>query len=98
MLLEIFYMLEVCCGLGASSRAMIMYMCRISCEGKSLLINIMTLGVLLDTYPELKPLTLILKVVKDLHKVNSKVLIMFELLKLLKHGSFKSNAQVQAML
>ena len=32
---------------------------------------------------------------KDLHKVNSKALITFESPK---HGSFKSNAQVQAML
>ena len=55
MLLEIFYMLEVCCGSGASSRAMITYMRSIGCEGKSLLIDIMTLGVLLDKYPELKP-------------------------------------------
>ena len=165
-------MLEVCCGSGASSRAMITYMRRIGCEGKSLLIDIMTLDVLLSTYPELKPyledgsiiyfeacltqmrqgdlqllvegllgvpwskphsyhvslacttwswdclskkryrtlegaaidyeaqvveklLTLTLKAAKDLHKVNSKALITFELPK---HGSFKSNAQVQAML
>ena len=36
MLLELFYMLEVCCGSGASSRAMISYMRRIGREGKSL--------------------------------------------------------------
>ena len=50
MLLELFYMLEVCCGSGASSRAMITYMRRIGREGKS--IDIMTLEVLLSTYPE----------------------------------------------
>ena len=55
MLLELFHMLEVCCGSGASSRAMITYMCRIGREGKGLLIDIMTLDVLLLTYPELKP-------------------------------------------
>ena len=55
MLLEIFFMLGVCCGSGASSRAMITYMRRIGREGKSLLIDIMTLDVLLDTYPELRP-------------------------------------------
>ena len=49
------YMLEVCCGSGASSRAMITYMRRIGREGKSLLIDIMTLEVLLSTYPELIP-------------------------------------------
>ena len=42
-----------------------------------------------------KLLTLTLKVVKDLHKVNGKAMIMFESPK---HGSFKSNAQVQVML
>ena len=44
-------MLEVCCGSGASSRAMTTYMRRIGREGKSLLIVIMALGVLLSTYP-----------------------------------------------
>ena len=34
MLLEVFYMLEVCCGSGASSRAMVTYMRRIGREGK----------------------------------------------------------------
>ena len=151
-----------------------MYMRRIGREGKGLLIDIMTLGVLLDTYPELKPssyledgsivyfeacltqmrqgdlqllvegllgipwarlhsyhvslacttwswpclskkryrtlegaaidykaqvveklLALTLKAAKDLHKCNDKALITFESPK---HGSFKSNAQVQAML
>ena len=38
---------------------------------------------------------LTLKAAKDLHKVNGKALITFESPK---HGSFKSNAQVQAML
>ena len=42
-----------------------------------------------------KLLALTLKVAKDLHKVNGKVMIMFESPK---HGSFKSNAQVQVML
>ena len=42
-----------------------------------------------------KVLTLTLKAAKDLHKVNGKALITFESPK---HGSFKSNAQVQAML
>ena len=42
-----------------------------------------------------KLLGLTLKAAKDLHKVNSKALITFESPK---HGSFKSNAQVQAML
>ena len=55
MLLEIFFMLEVCYGSGASSRAMITYMRCIGREGKSLLIDIMTLEILLDTYPELRP-------------------------------------------
>ena len=53
MLLELFYMLEVCCGSGASSRAMVTYMRRIGREGKSLLIDIMTLEVLWATFPEL---------------------------------------------
>ena len=48
-------MLEVCCGSGASSRAMVTYMRRIGREGKSLLVDIMTLDVLLATYPELRP-------------------------------------------
>ena len=172
MLLELFYMLEVCCGSGASSRAMITYMRRIGRGGRSLLIDIMTLEVLLATFPELRPyledgsivyfeacltqmrqgdlqllvegllgipwsrlhsyhvslacttwswaclskkryrtlegaaldyeaqvveklLALTLKAAKDLHKVNGKALITFESPK---HGSFKSNAQVQAML
>ena len=55
MLLEVFYMLEVCCGSGASSRAMITYMRRIGREGRSLLVDIITLDLLLLTYPELKP-------------------------------------------
>ena len=38
---------------------------------------------------------LTLKAAKDLHKVNSKALITFVSPK---HGSFKSNTQVQAML
>ena len=42
-----------------------------------------------------KLLALTLKAAKDLHKVNGKALITFESPK---HGSFKSNAQVQAML
>ena len=42
-----------------------------------------------------KLLALTLKAVKDLHRENCKALITFESLK---HGSFKSNAQVQAML
>ena len=42
-----------------------------------------------------KLLALTLKAAKDLHKVNSRALITFESPK---HGSFKSNAQVQAML
>ena len=54
MLLEFFYMLEVCCGSGASSRAMITHMRRLGQEGWSLLIDIMTLDLLLLTYPELK--------------------------------------------
>ena len=172
MLLELFYMLEVCCGSGASSRAMITYMRRKGREGRSLLIDIMTLDLLLLTYPELKPyledgsiiyfeacltqmqqgdlqllvegllgipwsklhsyhvslacttsswaclsknrcrtlegaaldyeaqvveklLALTSKAAKDLHKVNGKALSIFESPK---HGSFKSNAQVQAML
>tara|TARA_B110000027_G_scaffold96578_1_gene101977 strand:- start:445 stop:1812 length:1368 start_codon:yes stop_codon:yes gene_type:complete len=172
MLLELFYMLEVCCGSGASSRAMITYMRRIGRGGRSLLIDIMTLEVLLATFPELRPyledgsivyfeacltqmrqgdlqllvegllgipwsrlhsyhvslacttwswaclskkryrtlegaaldykaqvveklLALTLKAAKDLHKVNGKAMITFESPK---HGSFKSNAQVQAML
>ena len=41
-----------------------------------------------------KLLALTLKAAKDLHKVNGKALITFESPK---HGSFKSNAQVQAM-
>ena len=41
-----------------------------------------------------KLLALTLKAAKDLHKVNSRALIIFESPK---HGSFKSNAQVQAM-
>ena len=53
MLLEFFYMLEVCCGSGASSRAMITHMRRLGREGRSLLIDIMTLDQLLLTYPEL---------------------------------------------
>ena len=55
ILLELFYMLEVCCGSGASSRAMIMYMRRMGRGGGSLLIDIMTLDLLLLMYPELKP-------------------------------------------
>ena len=55
MLLELFYMLEVCCGSGASSRPMITYMRRIGRGGRSLLIDIMTLEVLLATFPELQP-------------------------------------------
>ena len=47
--LELFYMLEVCCRSGASSRAIVTYMRRIGREGKSLLIDIMTLEVLLST-------------------------------------------------
>ena len=42
-----------------------------------------------------KLLALTLKAAKDLHKVNGKTLITFESPK---HGSFKSNAQVQALL
>ena len=42
-----------------------------------------------------KLLALTLKAAKDLHKVNGKALITFESPK---HGSFKSNAQIQAML
>ena len=42
-----------------------------------------------------KLLALTLKAAKDLHKSNGKALITFESPK---HGSFKSNAQVQAML
>ena len=42
-----------------------------------------------------KLLALTLKAAKDLHKVNGKAMITFESPK---HGSFKSNAQVQAML
>ena len=42
-----------------------------------------------------KLLALTLKAAKDLHKVNGKALITLESPK---HGSFKSNAQVQAML
>lgn len=42
-----------------------------------------------------KLLALTLKAAKDLHKNNGKALITFESPK---HGSFKSNAQVQAML
>ena len=55
MLLEIFYMLEVCCRSGVSLRAMVTYMRRIGCEGRSLLVDIMMLEVLLATYPELRP-------------------------------------------
>ena len=40
-------------------------------------------------------LALTLKATRDLHKINSKTLITFESPR---HGSFKSNAQVQAML
>ena len=53
MLLEFFYMLEVCCGSGASSRAMITHMRRLGREGRSLLIDIMTLDQLLLRHPEL---------------------------------------------
>ena len=42
-----------------------------------------------------KMLALTLKAAKDLHQVNCKALITF---KLPQHSSFKSNAQVQAML
>ena len=42
-----------------------------------------------------KLLALTLKAAKELHKVNGKALIMFESPK---HGSFKSNAQIQAIL
>ena len=42
-----------------------------------------------------KLLALTLKAAKDLHKVNGKAMITFESPK---HGSFKSNAQVQVML
>ena len=42
-----------------------------------------------------KLLALTPKAAKDLHKVNGRALITFESPK---HGSFKSNAQVQAML
>ena len=55
MLLDFFYMLGVCCGSGASLRAMITHMQRLGREGRSLLIDIMTLDQLLLTYPELKP-------------------------------------------
>ena len=55
MLLEMFYMLEVCCGSVACSRAMIIYMRCIGQEGRSLLVDIMTLDQLLLTHPELKP-------------------------------------------
>ena len=55
MLLGLFYMLEVCCGSGASSRAMIMHMRRLGRERGSLLTDIMTLDQLLSVYPELKP-------------------------------------------
>ena len=55
MLLELFYMLEICCGSGASSRAMTMHMRRAGRGGRSLLIDYMPLEQLLATYPELKP-------------------------------------------
>ena len=55
MLLELFYMLEVCCRSGASLRAMIIHMRCLGWEGRSLLVNIMTLDQLLFMYPELKP-------------------------------------------
>ena len=42
-----------------------------------------------------KLLALTLKAAKDLHKVNGKAMITFESPK---HGSFRSNAQVQVML
>ena len=171
-LLDFFYMLEICCGSGASSRAMIAHTHRLGREGRSLLIDFMTLEQLLATYSELKPhiedgsvtyfeacltqmrqgdlqllvegllgiswsklngyhvslacttwswaclskkryrtmegaaldceaqvveklLALTLKAAKDLHTINGKALITFESPK---HGLFKSNAQVQAML
>ena len=43
------------CGSGASSRAMIAHMRSLGREGRSLLIDFMTLEQLLTTYPELKP-------------------------------------------
>ena len=49
MLLELFYMLEICCGSGASSRAMIMHMRRVGRAGRSLLIDYMPLEQLLAT-------------------------------------------------
>ena len=55
MLLDFFYTLEVCCGSGASSRAIITHTRRLGREGRSLSIDLMTLDQLLATYPELKP-------------------------------------------
>ena len=55
MLLDFFYMLEVCCGSGARSRTVIAHMQRLGWEGRSLLIDFVTLGQLLLTYRKLKP-------------------------------------------
>ena len=55
MLLELFYMLEVCCGSGASSGAMITHMRRMGRGVCSLLVDYMTLEQLLAMYPELAP-------------------------------------------
>ena len=55
MLLKIFYMLEICCGSGASSSAVIMHMRRMGRGGHSLLVDFMPLEQLLATYLELRP-------------------------------------------
>ena len=55
MLLELFYMLETCCGSGANLRTMIIHMRRAGRGGCSLLIDYMLLEQLLAAYPELKP-------------------------------------------